>query len=277
MTKYIPPIRRVPTRWGHSYKDGNGDRVPGVTTILNAGVPKPQLIDWAGNKSAELAVDNWDELSDMKPLARIEWIKAARKTSENLVKNKGTRVHAIAENVVQGHPAEFETDDEEQLIRPHVENYIRFLDQFEVDPVLVEVVVVHYDIGYAGTLDLIADITNPQTGERERWLLDLKTGEKGIWPETALQLSAYRAAQFYVDNQGNEQPMLAVDPDKCAAINVTADDALFIPVVADANAFKVFRFAQKMYEFKKDDAGYVLPPLQPTRRSAAKVTWEETA
>ncbi len=275
MTRFTPPVRRHPTKWGHYYKDGNGDRIPGVTTILNGGVPKPQLIDWAGNKSAELAVDNWEELSDLKPLARVDWIKQARKTSENLVKNKGTRVHAIAEAVVQGREAIFE-GDEEQLIRPHVENYIHFLDLWEVEPILVEVVVVHYDIGFAGTLDLIADITNPHSGERERWLLDIKTGEKGIWPETALQLSAYRAAQFYVDNDGNEQPMLQIDPDKCAAINVTADDAILIPVQADADAFKVFRFAQKMYEFKKNDDGYVLPPLLHPQRSAAKVTWEET-
>jgi hypothetical protein len=275
--RHVPPVRRIPTKFGHYYKDGAGDRIPGVTTILNAGVPKPQLIDWAGNKSAELAVDNWEELGDMKPLARLDWIKQARKTSENLVKNKGTRVHAIAETVVQGSQATFESDTEEQLIRPHVENYIRFIDQFELDPVLVEVVVVHYDIGYAGTLDLIADITNPHTAERERWLLDLKTGEKGIWPETALQLSAYRSAQFYVDNDGTEQPMLPIDPNKCAAINVTADDALFIPVTADEQAFKVFRYAQKMYEFKKDDDRYVLPPILHPQRSAAKVTWEETA
>jgi len=275
MTTYIPPVRRIPTRYGHYYKDGNGDRIPGVTTILNGGMPKQFLIEWAGNKSAEIAVDNWDELTDMPASKKLEFIKQRRKASENLAKNKGTRVHAIAEQVVQGHPAVFEGADEETLLRPYVENYVHFIDLWQIDPILVEVVVVNYRIGYAGTLDLIADLTNPHTGERETWLLDIKTGEKGIWAETALQLAAYRMAEHYVDNDSTEQAMLPIDPDKCAAINVTADDALFVPVTADDQAFKIFRYAQKLYEFDKDKDGYVLPPVMHPRTAAVSVPWKD--
>jgi hypothetical protein len=271
--KYTPPIKRIPTRYGHYYKDGANNRVPGVTTILNGGMPKQFLIEWAGNKSAEIAVDCWDELTDLPPTKRLELIKSRRKQTENLAKNKGTRVHAIAEQVVQGHPAIFEGADEETLLRPYVENYVRFIDMWQIEPVLVEVVLVNYSVGFAGTLDLVADLKNPASGETERWLLDLKTGEKGIFAETALQLAAYRNAQFYVDNDGAEQPMLPIQVDHCAAINVTAEDCLFVPVVADDQAFKTFRFAQKLYEFDKDKDGYVQPPIMHPHTSTVKVEW----
>ena len=57
---FTPPARRIdkmafgkPT---HYYQDANGNRIPGVTTILNEGLPKPALINWAANATAEAAV-----------------------------------------------------------------------------------------------------------------------------------------------------------------------------------------------------------------------------
>jgi hypothetical protein len=267
---YTPPIRRIPTKNGHYYKDATNQRVPGVTTILSKGINKDHLIAWAGNKSAEIAVDHWDQLTDLPPSKRIARINTIRMTTENEVKNKGTRVHAIGADIVAGHKAIFEGDDEEQLLRPYIENYIRFIDLWQLDAILVEVVIVNYSIGYAGTLDLIAELTTP-AGERETWLLDIKTGEKGIWPETALQLAAYREAQFYVDNNGTEQLMPHVD--HCGAIHVTADDAVLVPTVSDAQAFKIFRHAKIMYEFDKDKDGYVLPAMLHPKTSAVQLDW----
>ena len=36
----------------HHYEDAHGKRIPGVTTILNDGLPKPALINWAANATA---------------------------------------------------------------------------------------------------------------------------------------------------------------------------------------------------------------------------------
>ena len=41
----------------HHYEDANGKRIPGVTTILNDGLPKPALINWAANATAEATSD----------------------------------------------------------------------------------------------------------------------------------------------------------------------------------------------------------------------------
>jgi hypothetical protein len=109
-------------------------------------------------------------------------------------------------------------------LRGHVDNYVQFIDAWKLDPVLVEAVVVNYTRGYAGTFDLIADLDSP-TGERQRLLLDIKTGATGVFSETALQLAAYRNAEYYVDADGDEQPMIAVDG--CAAIHVTAANKIY--------------------------------------------------
>ena len=161
--KYCPPIRRVTRGKNHHYQDADGRRVPGVTTILGAGLPKPQLINWAASATAQGAIDNWDSLSELPPAARLKALEGIRYEITNRAKGKGTQVHLYAEAIVQGIAVTGIPDE----LRPYIDNYVRFIDAWQLDPALVEVVVVNYTHGYAGTLDLIADLTGP-TGEREQ-------------------------------------------------------------------------------------------------------------
>lgn len=268
--KFIPPVTRVDRRNYHIYKDGDNNQIPGVTTILGDGLPKKALIEWAGNATAEAAINRWDELADLPPAQRYDTLRRARYDTTDKAKRRGTEVHTYAERLVQGERVEGIPDE----LRGHTEAYVRFIDKFELDPILVEVVIVHYDLGYAGTLDLVADLTT-STGKRERWLLDIKTNEKGIWPETALQLAAYRYAQFYVDNQSQEQSMIPVDA--CGAIHITSDDAQLIPTVSGADELKQFRIAAKVRDFTKNGDGLILPPMPPKdpTPSAARLIWED--
>jgi len=262
--KYVPTVRRVDRGRSHHYVDGEGKRIPGVTTILGDGLPKPALINWSANATADAVVNRWDELAELPVAQRLDTIKRARYEVTNRAKNKGTLIHGYAEALVQGEKI---TGIEDEL-RPYVENYVRFIDQWQLDPVLVEVVVVSYTHGFAGTLDLVAELTMP-SGEQETWLLDIKTGEKGIFPETALQLSAYRFAEFYVDQDGNEQPMMAVD--HTGAIHVTADDAVLIPTVSEREQLTTFRIAQKIYQYEHEKDGLILPAVQLPTSSTAHV------
>ncbi len=266
--KYIPPVTRVDRGRYHTYQDGDGHRIPGVTTILGGGIPKPNLINWAANATAEGAVNDWDNLTTLPPAARLKALQGIRYETNNAAKNKGTAIHGYAEKLVQGQQVTGIPDE----LRPYTEAYVRFIDEWALDPILIEVVVVNYSHGWAGTLDLIAEITTP-AGERETWLLDIKTGEKGIFPETALQLAAYRNAEFFVDNDGNEQPMITVD--NTGAIHVTADDAVLVPTVSEAAQYIQFRHAKKVYEFEQDSSGLILPPLLQPTRSTAHVVWEQ--
>ncbi len=270
MSKFVPPIKRVETAKGHHYKDGNGHRIPGVTTILGDGVPKPALINWAANSTAEAAVDRWDELTELQPSARLKELQNARYAKSDKAKKRGTEVHGYGERLVKGEKVTGIPDE----LRGHVEAYTAFLDKFEVDPILVEATIVNYRYGYAGTLDLICELTD-EKGARRTLLLDIKTNEKGIFGETALQLAAYRYAEFYLDADGNELPMIPVEG--CGAILVNSDGAQLIPCTSDENTFKSFRIAYAMRDIvngSRDLVGAPVPPQDPNP-STARIVYEE--
>jgi hypothetical protein len=268
--KFVPPLRRINTAKGHYYKDGNGQRIPGVTTIIGDGVPKPALINWAANATAEYAVDNWDQLTELQPSARLKKLQGARYAATDKAKKRGTEVHKYGERLVKGEKLTGIPDE----LRGHVEAYVRFLDKFEVDPILVEAAVINYRYGYAGTLDLVADVT-VENGERKRLLLDLKTNEKGIFGETPLQLAAYRYSEFYLDSDGKEQPMIEVEG--CGAILISSGDAQLIPCTSGTDEMKSFRIAAAMRDIvntSRDLVGSAVEPHDPTP-SLAQVIFKE--
>jgi hypothetical protein len=271
MSKFVPPLRRIDTAKSHYYKDGNGNRIPGVTTILGGGVPQPALINWAANATAEWAIDNFDALTEMTPAQRLKALQGARYETSDRAKKRGTEVHGYAERLVKGEKVEAVPDE----LRGHVEAYVRFLDKFEVDPIVVEAAIVNYRYGYAGTLDLIAEITD-NDGQRRKLLLDAKTNEKGIFGETPLQLAAYRYAEFYLDPDGKEQPMIEVDG--CGAILISSEDAQLIPCTAGPEQMKSFRIAQAMRDIVDNGRDLVGAPVEPhdPNPSIARVVYEES-
>lgn len=271
--RFVPPIRRIVTAKGHYYKDGNGQRMPGVTTILGDGVPKKALINWAANATAEWAVDNFDDLTEMTPAQRLKALQGARYAVTDKAKKRGTEVHKYAERLVKGDEVQGIPDE----LRGHVEAYVRFLDKFEVDPILIEATIVNYRYGYAGTLDLVADVTCAD-GQRRRLLLDAKTNEKGIFGETPLQLAAYRYAEFYLDDDGKEQPMVEVEG--CGAILVSSDDAQLIPCTSGPDQMKSFRIAAAMRDIVnngRDLVGSAVEPHDPNPSTARVVYQEKTS
>ena len=158
-------------------------------------------------------------------------LKGSPYADRDAAANRGTAVHALAEQLVHG--AEVDVPDE---LAGHVESYVRFLNEWSPEPVLVERTVVNYTVGYAGTLDLAARFP---CWPGETVLTDIKTSRSGIFGETGMQLAAYRYAEFYVADDGSEQPMPAID--RVVAVHVRADGYDVIPVRADEYVFSRFR------------------------------------
>ena len=228
-----PQTRRINRGRGHSYLL-DGEQADGVTTILSQGVPKPALIGWAANTTAGYAIDHWDELADLKASERLRKLEKARFGDNDAALVRGTQVHSIAQQLSSGE----EVDVPEHLLG-HVDSYLQFVTDWQPEEVIVETIVANRRRRYMGTLDLIADLNDGQ-----RWLLDWKTTASGIWPESALQLAAYRNAEFYIDAQGQEQPMPTVDQAGCVWLR--ADGYDLVPVDAGQDTFMSFLYCQQV-------------------------------
>lgn len=254
-TPFVAPVRRKAAGRNHYYVDGNDRRMPGVTTILGNGMPKKALINWAANATADAAVNGWDELAELPVATRLDRLKKARYDDRDAAARRGTEVHGIAEQLVKG---ERVTVPEE--LRGHVEAYVKFLDDWDVEPVLVEFVVASYRYGYAGTCDLIADLTMLD-GQVVRWLLDIKTTRSGVYGETALQLAAYRYADVHLADDGTERPVPVVE--RTGVVHVRADGYSLIPVTAGEQQLTDFRYVQQVARFDDESRGLIGDELTP--------------
>lgn len=281
--RYVGPIRRVNRGRGHSYVDANGNKVPGVTTVIGNGVPKPALMDWGPRVTAEYAVDHWDELGKLSPSKRLEKLKKARYEDRDAAANKGTRVHGIAEQLVDGKEVVVPDD-----LAGHVEAYVAFLEDWDPDPLLIEAVVMSHTHGYAGTLDLGAWF-NPQQlldcglidddpavaavlqalvddGELALVILDVKTSRSGIFGETGLQLAGYRYADTYLDDKGVEQTMPEFH--LALGLHIRADGYDLLPIAAGRDQLRELLYAREVGQFVTERSrGYVGPALTPPARA----------
>lgn len=251
MNQFVAPFRRVETKRGHSYRDASNRRIPGVTTILNDGVPKKALMDWGPRITAEYAVDHWEELATLPPSGRLERLKGARWEATDAGAKRGTEVHLLAERLIKGEEVEIP-----DAIAGHVEAYVAFLDEWDPQPVLVETAVCSYKHGYSGTLDLIADF--PSRGTRA--LCDVKTAKSGIWGETALQMAAYR----YADVLLGEEPVPEVD--EVLGIHVTAEEVRLLPITAGPEQFRQFLYVQQVARFCDESRDLIGNPIPPPSR-----------
>ena len=255
---YTEPVKRVDgvTRFGkptHHYEDGNGERIPGVTTIISDGLPKPALVGWGIKSVAEYAVDEWETLADLAPTDKLKALKGAPYRDRDQAARRGTEVHAIADDLVNGREAT--VPDE---LAGHVQGYLNFLDDWKVEPVLTESTVYYLgaDWAYAGTLDLIYTDRDGRT-----ILADVKTNRGGVYGDTAFQLAAYRFASHFLDAD-EPHPMIPVDA--CAVIHVTADGYSLVPIEADRDQWDEFRAIYTVAMAGKRSKGYLGAPMAVT-------------
>ena len=219
------------SKGNHQYRL-DGKPVKGVTTLISGGVPKPALVRWSARTVAEYVADNSDAVEQLRAMGRNSMVNALKGVpwdSRDKAAARGTDVHKLGEDLVHGR----EVDVPEHLLG-HVEGYAKFLDEWQLEPILTEKMVANREHWYGGTFDLIA------TMHGTPWLLDLKTA-KGVYGENALQCSAYRNAEFWQDDDGLEQPMPEVE--RIGVLHVREDGTTLVPLDSGPKPFQCFLHA----------------------------------
>lgn len=255
-------IKRINRGRGHSYTI-DGKKAYGVTTALSDGWPQPWMGPWSSKCVAQAAVDM--EPEDMAALRRqgrdaaIAVLKGAPNRQRDTAAARGTEVHKIAERVQAGE----EVAVPENLYG-HVESVVKFLDDWRIQPLLVEKTVGHYTFLYAGTFDLVAELPSGQ-----RVLFDYKTSSS-IKETTALQLAAYRNATHFIADDGVELPVSEIGIDACMAVHIRADGYDVIPLDTSQFVFSTFLSILNVARAYKASEEWVGAPLDPPSEADSK-------
>lgn len=231
----------------HRYKL-DGRWVPGVTTILGI-LDKPALKKWAATQVAEWVADHPDEVDRLRGMGRLPMVAALKEVpwqKRDDAADRGSTLHAHAEGLLRGE--EVEVEDE---YVPVMENALRFLDDWQIDPVLVEVACASREHQWAGTADLFARYRHPRTGHRGMGIFDWKSG-KALYPEYAWQLNAYAFAEFH-GLDGDEGPVPPCDA--AFGVQIRADGYDVAPFAFGPHIYDEFLTIRRTYDIAKNGRG----------------------
>ncbi len=206
------------------YKDRNGKRVPGVTTVIggNLGWNKGALMYWAWNEGVNG--------------------RNFRDTSQKAA-DIGTIAHAMVEAELKGKDWKKIVDLRnvtDEMIDKAENAYLAWLEWARtVNFTLVqsELSLVHDEMGYGGTID-IAAIKN------ETCIVDLKTSNS-VYPDHKIQLAAYGELYNY---NFPEDPITAY-----YLLKLGKDDGSFAYYYWPNlnNAFRAFKALLELHNLKK--------------------------
>lgn len=254
----------------HRYKmrtpQGVLAHVPGVTTLIGGGIPKPQLNPWYARMVAEFVDQNpleVERLRSLPPLqhqgrersALVDALCKVPTAKRDSAAERGTAIHSLAEKVVAGDEVAVPVEHDGE-----VRGYAEFLDTWDITPLVVEGRGANVEDFYAGTFDLI--------GTSPHWegaaLIDLKTSN-GVYGEVALQTAAYARFSFYLDENGEERPMPKIERTFVAHIKPGGTDLYSLcnsPAAID-EAYRIFLCAAYIAKTSKKRASYIGEPLTP--------------
>ena len=173
------------------YKDANGKRLPGVTTILGV-LDKPALLHWAARTAAEATASAIVD-GGMPSTAAVERGRLAPFQRRQEAADAGTLAHACVEAHYAGEPMPEDATPEALAC---AERVIKHIDGAGFIVVASEWASTHglAGDGFAGTLDLVVTrSTSPDEVDPSPryWIADLKTG-RHVVDEVVPQLAAYR-------------------------------------------------------------------------------------
>jgi hypothetical protein len=193
----------------------------------------------------------------------IDWLKQSPYRERDRKADIGTAVHEVVEAYVKRRPVPTPIGGTEG----YVAAFQQFLEDWKPRYELAEASVYNRKLHYAGTLDAICEIDGlGELGKTAKIMLDYKTTGAGVYPEAALQLSAYRFAEFIGMPDGTEAPMPAVDG--CAVVWLKPEgEYALVPVIADERTFTSFRYVQETFRWAEEiSKGVIGQPLPAPKK-----------
>ena len=224
----------------------DGEWVPGVTTILGV-LDKPAIPKWAASQVAEYVADNPAGVEELRAMGRgpmVQALKGLPWAKRDTAAVRGTDVHNFAEKIVNG-----ETVEVPEYLAGYVEAALAFMDDYAIEPVLVEAVVGSREHRYAGKLDLVAD-----SSRHPRAIYDYKTTASGIYGTTAWQNAAYAFAEFY-GTEGVEWPMALEGIQASYGVHLRPDGYSVHPLSFSPAVFQEFLAIRAAYDANKRAVG----------------------
>lgn len=244
--------RTATTKKGQRFYTWRGDQYWSVTTIIGGGVPKPALLPWGIKMVAEGAVRIADSLPALvreDADAAVRMLKGMPYANRDRAADLGTSVHEAVEAYVLDKPM--------PKWKPPVAARMLAFEKYLADcsPVYeaTEASVFNRTQRYAGTLDAIVHL------DGHRRIIDVKTG-KGVYPEAALQLAAYRYAEFIGGADGDEVPMPTVDGALVLHLPDEGGRYELFDVRADEAVFSAFLYCREVFRWQEETSKGVIQP-----------------
>jgi hypothetical protein len=190
----------------------NGELVQGVTTLLKV-INKPALVGWSAKMAGEYVLANLRPgvpLNDVEIKQLAEGAKSAHRVRTEKAADVGSLAHQWCEDYVKGlKPATPVHED----LRAITDAFLRFLDEYDIEPIRAERKLYSRNLKAAGTTDLIAMFQGGLA------ILDYKTSASGIWNEAFIQLGAY--STMYAEETGQQADVhVVVNVNKKGELNV---------------------------------------------------------
>lgn len=244
----------------HRYKL-DGEWVPGVTTINNV-LSKPGIAKWAASSVAEYVAANRPAVGHLYEGGHgpmVAFLKETPWQQRDDAADRGKILHKYAEQLLRG-----EDVDVPEVHVPVMESALQFLEEWGIQPVLIEQACASREHKWGGTLDLVADHNHGP-----RAIFDWKSGKR-IYASTSFQLSAYAHAEFYGTN-GDEHPMAELGIEAAYGVHIRADGFDVYPLEFGPHVYNEFLAIRQVFDINKraegdwrePGSGYVGRAVQP--------------
>lgn len=239
----VPKIRTISRGDSRFYvHPSSGQKAPGVTSVVGM-LPKGFLGPWSAKVTAEFAVENLGDIVGIAmrdKAAAVDMLKGAPRRFTSAAADVGTDAHDVFERMAGGEaPGRLHPE-----LKVYADHFAAFLDEFQPEFLHLERTVWSDAVDYSGSFDAIMKIAG------ETVIADWKTTRSGVHAEVAIQLSAYRHADYIVEPDGSELALPEITGG--AVLHVRPEGWQLVPVKCDEEVFAFFRHLREVFRWDRE-------------------------